>query len=67
MDDFDFIKAFAGVDVLQVEAVGEVVGRVMAKIFVGMVDAGLSEQNATKIIIGAWGEFFSSTLGKAPS
>jgi hypothetical protein len=67
MDDFDFIKAFADVEILQVEAVGQVVGRVMGKIYLGMIDAGLSEQTATKIIIGAWGEFFSSTLGKAPS
>jgi hypothetical protein len=60
MDDFDFIKAFAGVDVLQVEAVGEVVGRVMAKIFVGMVDAGLSHDDAHLILRNGMIELFRS-------
>ena len=50
MESFDFIKGFVGVDVLQVEAVSEVVGHCVAALFKGMTESGLSEENAHKII-----------------
>lgn len=53
MDEFDFIKGFAGVDVLQAEAVAAVIGRVATELFKGMVESGLPENDAHKIIRGA--------------
>jgi hypothetical protein len=60
MSDFDFIKAFADVNLLEVEAVGKVVGVV----FEGMIEVGVSEQNAHRIIRGAVAELLRSTLSK---
>lgn len=66
MDDFDFIKAFADVDILQVEAVGEVIGRASGALFRGMINAGLSHEEAFQVIKIAVHELFSSlTLGGA--
>lgn len=60
MDDFDFVKGFADVDLLQVEAVGHVVGRVIGVLFNGMVEAGMSEENAHAIIRNAMAALFDS-------
>lgn len=62
MSDFDFIKGFAGVDILQAEAIAEVIGRVVAALFKGMVAAGMSEVDAYRIIRGAMAEMARSTL-----
>jgi hypothetical protein len=64
MSDFDFIKAFADVNLLEVEAVGKVVGRVVGVLFEGMIEVGVSEQNAHRIIRGAVAELLRSTLSK---
>jgi hypothetical protein len=64
MSDFDFIKAFADVNLLEVEAVGKVVGRVVGVVFEGMIEVGVSEQNAHRIIRGAVAELLRSTLSK---
>jgi hypothetical protein len=64
MSDFDFIKAFADVNILEVEAVGKVVGRVVGVMFEGMIEVGVSEQNAHRIIRGAVAELLRSTLSK---
>jgi hypothetical protein len=64
MSDFDFIKAFADVNILEVEAVGKVVGRVVGVVFEGMIEVGVSEQNAHRIIRGAVAELLRSTLSK---
>jgi hypothetical protein len=50
MEDFDFIKAFADVEILKVEAIGRVVGRAIGAAFAGMVEAGLSEKQSLSII-----------------
>jgi hypothetical protein len=60
MSDFDFIKAFADVNILEVEAVGKVVGHVVGVMFEGMIEAGVSEQNAHRIIRGVVAELFRS-------
>jgi hypothetical protein len=67
MDDFDFIKAFADVDILQVEAVGEVVGRTAAAVFKGMIAAGLSHEEAFKIIQMAMRALFASLAPRGTS
>jgi hypothetical protein len=64
MSDFDFIKAFADVNILEVEAVGKVIGRVVGVLFEGMIEVGVSEQNAHRIIRGAVAELLRSTLSK---
>ena len=60
--EFDFIKAFADVDLLQAEAVAKVVGRVHASLFEGMVAGGLSENTAYRILRGAHAEMFQAML-----
>lgn len=60
MDDFDFIKAFADVDILQVEAVGEVIGRASGALFRGMINAGLSHEEAFQVIKITLHELFAS-------
>lgn len=60
MDEFDFIKGFADVDLLAVEAVGKVVGRTVGVLFNGMVEVGVSEENAHKIIRCGMAELFGS-------
>lgn len=64
MGDFDFIKAFAGVDLLAVEAVGTVIGRVEGAIFKGLVEKGVSEDDAHKILRAAHAEFFKAFMGQ---
>lgn len=54
MDDFDFLKAFVNVDILKVEAVGEVVGRAIGSLFKGMVAAGVEEHTAIAILTSAF-------------
>jgi hypothetical protein len=46
----DFINAFAGVNVLHVEAIGKVIDRGLAAAYQGMLDAGLSDIQAMQII-----------------
>jgi hypothetical protein len=62
MEEFDFIKGFAGVDLLSVDAVGKVIGRAIASLFQGMVEAGLDEGVALVIINNAVGAFFENFL-----
>lgn len=50
MEDFDFIKAFTDVDILAVEAIAKIVGRVEAVIFKEMMSEGLTEGQAIRII-----------------
>lgn len=64
-DDFDFIKAFADVDVLQVEAVGVVVGRAIGALTKGMIEAGLSERAARMIVGVGMAELFKSLRSQA--
>lgn len=63
MSDFDFIKGLVGVDILQAEAISEVVGRVIASLFKGMVEAGMSEASAHRVVRGAFAELAKATLG----
>lgn len=65
-DDFDFIKAFADVDVLQVEAVGVVVGRAIGALTKGMIEAGVSERSARLIVGYATAELFKVMRESAP-
>lgn len=53
MNEFDFIKEFGGADPLRVEAVGMLIGHAVAALFKGMVEAGMSEANAHKVIRSA--------------
>jgi hypothetical protein len=62
VSDFDFIKGFAGVDILEAEAVSEVIGRVVAQLFKGMVAAGMSEPDAHRVIRGAFSELAKATM-----
>lgn len=62
MDEFDFIKAFTDVDLLQVEAVGKVVGRTIGVLFKGMVEVGVSEEDAHRIIQRGMRELFMAML-----
>lgn len=50
MEDFDFLKAFMGVDILAVEAISKIVGRIEATLFKEMVAEGLTEGQAVRII-----------------
>lgn len=59
-DEFDFIKAFADVDILAVEAVGMVVGRTIASAYNGMIAAGLTEGQADHIVRTVVSELFRS-------
>jgi hypothetical protein len=59
----DFLNALAGVDILEAEAVSEVIGRVVAQLFKGMVAAGMSEPDAHRVIRGAFAELAKATLG----
>lgn len=53
MSDFDFIKGFAGVNILEAEAVAAVVGRVTAALFKGMTEGGMSDVDAHQVIRSA--------------
>ena len=48
--EFDFAAAFAGFDVLQGEATAEIVGRILAKFYKGMIEAGLTDSVVNKVI-----------------
>lgn len=50
MDEADFLKAFMGVDLLAVEGVAKIVGRAEATAFQEMLVAGLTEDQALKVI-----------------
>ena len=62
MDDFDFVKAFAGADLLSVAAVGEVVGRALGAGYKGMVEAGLTETQARGVIRAIVSEIWRLTM-----
>lgn len=62
MDDFDFIKAFADVDLLRIGAIARIVGRVQATLFRELVDAGLTEAQALAIMSSTMREFFGAVL-----
>ena len=49
-DHFDFIKGFSGVDLLQVEAISGIVGHATGALMKGMIEAGLSEEAAHRVI-----------------
>jgi hypothetical protein len=66
MTEFDYFKAFVGIDLLTVSAIGEVIGRMEAAIFKGMIDGGLSETNARRIIHAAHTELFRAALKAGP-
>jgi sugar (pentulose or hexulose) kinase len=66
MDDFDFIKAFANVSIIEVEVVGDVVGRALGAAFKGMVAAGLSRDDANMVVRSVVRELFAAVM-KAPS
>jgi hypothetical protein len=66
VSDFDFIKGFAGVDLLMVEAIGKVVGRAVGVAFEGMIEVGVSEQNAHRIIRSVVAELSRSLLTSRP-
>jgi hypothetical protein len=61
-DHFDFIKGFAGVDILQAEAIAEVIGRVIAALFKGIVAANVSEDDAHRIISSAFAAMARATM-----
>ena len=65
MEDFDFIKGFAGIDLLTVDAIGKVIGRTVGVIYIGMLDAGVPVDAAQKIIMDAWGVFFATMMTQA--
>jgi hypothetical protein len=50
MEDFDFLKAFTGVDILAVEGVARIAGRAFAVLFQEMTAAGLTDAQAIAII-----------------
>jgi hypothetical protein len=43
---FDFYKEFLGVDLAKVEAIAELVGKIYARVRVGMIAGGLTEDQA---------------------
>lgn len=66
MDDFDFLKAFIDVDILKVEAVGEVIGRTIGALFKGMIAAGVEENTAGMIITAAFTVAMDAILKRPP-
>jgi hypothetical protein len=62
MNEDDFLKAFMNVDILAVEGVAEVVGRVIGKLRAGMEAAGLTAFDSNEIIISAVKAFFEAML-----
>jgi hypothetical protein len=50
MTDFDFFKAFSGVDLIQVDFIAKLVGHAEAALYQGMTEAGLSDQTALTIL-----------------
>jgi hypothetical protein len=62
MEDFDFIKGFADVDILTAEAVAKVIGHVIGSLVIGMVEAGLSEEAASQIINNAVAVMFTTAF-----
>lgn len=60
MDENFFINAFANVDILKVEAVSTVVGRVLASIHKGLLEAGESEEHAAMVMQIISKSFFSA-------
>lgn len=57
MENFDFVKGFAGVDLLATEAVARVVGRTLGALMKGMCEAGLEDHEAHAVVAMAWREF----------
>lgn len=57
-DNFDFISAFMGVDILAVEAVAKIVGRVEATLVKELQEAGLSEPLIGRTMHAIHGTFF---------
>jgi hypothetical protein len=62
-DEFDFVKAFANIDILQVEAMSAVTGRAIGAVFTGMMAAGLTEKQAGMIIRLAFAELLRGVRG----
>jgi len=58
MDEDFWIDKLADVNILQVEAVGKVIGRVTAAVYLGMVDAGIDDVHARAILNSATETFF---------
>lgn len=50
MNDFDFIAAFMGFDILKAEAISEIVGRCIGKARIAMVEAGLTAEAADRLV-----------------
>jgi hypothetical protein len=61
-DEFDFVKGFADANLLEVEAVGRVIGAATTALFKGMVAAGLSEEDAHRIVRSAFAELVRAAL-----
>lgn len=50
MDEFDFVKAFSGVDMLQAGAIAKIVGRIEGELYLGLIDVGLEPDLAIRIM-----------------
>jgi hypothetical protein len=62
MDPDEFAGMFAGVDMLQAEAIGKVMGHVYGAMMQGMIDAGLEERNARLIMADIHRVFFHELM-----
>lgn len=59
MDNDNFLNSFMNVNILSVEAVSEIVGRVIAKLRNGMVEGGMSADEADALISSVFEIFFT--------
>lgn len=57
MDNDEFLNSFMNMDILAVEGVAEVVGRVAAKLRLGMMKGGMGPEESDILISSAFGVF----------
>lgn len=57
MDNDEFLNSFMNMDILSAEAVAEVVGRVVAKLRLGMMQGGMGPEESNVLISSAFAIF----------
>lgn len=59
MDNNEFLDNFMNIDILQVEGVAEIIGRVIAKLRAGMIEGGIHPAEADNLINLAFSTFLN--------